>query len=328
MEQVHKIFSFIKRCPKEIEGKLKKIFKNKNLKIIEIQPIKEEKIIALKLENNIPERIVLESYDNIERFKRTLFALKELRKIINVPAFFGNIGKKIIIREYFEADPFYFLIKKREIPLPLLLKKVKESAEMLISIHNLKTETLPKFLYNEYGPKIEKKNLLKTSKFFIPQIKHLKKSWENNLKQFLKKEREFKRKNPQVLIHGDFHPANIMVKNNEELLLIDFDLMEIGNPAKDLGKFIAHFKASMEGKYSEKNIQIMINSFLNTYLQKRKLNFYPNFKKNLYLYWAGMNFHIIKSKVLYLRLKGANKKIIERIKELLIEQEKLLFSKI
>lgn len=328
MEEVPPKFFSIKRHLKKIEGKLKKIFKNKNLKIIKVQSLKGRKLVSLQLKNNIPEKIVLKIYDNIEEFKRNFFALKELRQVINVPELFGNIGEKIIVREYFEAEPFYFLIKDKEISLQFLVKETIKSAEMLISLHSLRTKTLPKFLSNKFVSRIEKKNLLGTLKGFISPIKHLKKYWENNFKQFFKKERELKRKNLMVLVHGDFHPANIMVKNNKELLLIDFDLMEMGNPAKDLGKFIAHLKASMEEKYSEKNIQIVINSFLNTYLQKRKVDFYPNFEENLYLYWAGMNFHLIKSKVFHLKLKGPNKKDIEKIKALLIEQEKLLFSKI
>jgi thiamine kinase-like enzyme len=313
---------------KKIESQLKKIFENKNLKIIKIQPIKGRKLVSLKLENNNPERIVLKAYDNKEEFKRNFFALKELRRVINVPKFYGNIGERILIQEHFKAEPFYFLIKNKEISFSFLLKEIKKSAEILTLLHNFETKTLPKFLFNKFVSKTEKKNLSETLKNFIPPIKHLKKKWENNFRHFWEKEKELKRKNPLVLIHGDFHPANLMVKNDKELLLIDFDLMEIGNPAKDLGKFIAHLKASMEGKYPEKNIQIAINSFLNTYLQKRKAKFYPNFKENLYLYWAGMNFHIIKSKIFHLKLKGSNKKDIEKIENLLIEQEKLLFSKI
>ncbi|GEM_PF-3691023 len=156
MEKLYQIFSSIKRSPQEIEEKFKKIFKNKNLKIIEASSIKEQKIIALRLKNNIPERIVLENHDHVERFKRSFFTLNELRKVIYVPHLFGNIGKKIIFREYFVPKSLYFLITKK-IPFQSLLKKVRESAEILISIHNLKPETLPKFLYNEFVSKGEKK---------------------------------------------------------------------------------------------------------------------------------------------------------------------------
>jgi thiamine kinase-like enzyme len=327
MRKVHKILSSIGRETREIEEKLRKIFKNEKLKIIDASVIKERKCLALKLRNNIPEKIVLHNFDHPEKFKRAFFVLSELKNLIPVSQFFGKIEKTIIFREYFLAEPFYFLILKK-MPFKLLLRKVKEAAQILIRLHDLNLKKLPKFLHNKFGSRHERRYLLETSEAFIPKIAYLKKGWQNNLRRFLKKGEELEKKNQKSLIHGDFHPANIMIRNNNKLLLIDFDIFETGNPAKDLGKFIGHLKEGMEKSgYSFKDIQITINSFLKRYFQKRKINFYPNFEENLNLYIAGMNLHIVKSSIYHLFLKKPKrikKERIKKIEKLLSEVEGLL----
>ncbi|CAN0060009.1 unnamed protein product, partial [Chrysoparadoxa australica] len=43
-----------------------------------------------------------------------------------------------------------------------------------------------------------------------------------------------------TVVHGDFSPKNILVKNNN-LILLDFEVMHFGDPAFDLGFAITHF---------------------------------------------------------------------------------------
>ena len=47
------------------------------------------------------------------------------------------------------------------------------------------------------------------------------------------------RDQPYTIIHGDFHPANIMIhKDSKEVYIIDWEMVGVGRAAQDLGQFV------------------------------------------------------------------------------------------
>lgn len=75
----------------------------------------------------------------------------------------------------------------------------------------------------------------------------------------------FLREERTVLVHGDFSPKNILVWD-DKMMLLDFEVAHIGNPAFDLGFMLTHFllKAVV---YPERRDDFLglINSFLDAY---------------------------------------------------------------
>ncbi len=48
---------------------------------------------------------------------------------------------------------------------------------------------------------------------------------------------------PITLVHGDFHPDHIFV-DGDVVTVIDFERFGVGDPARDLGSFIAHMRTT------------------------------------------------------------------------------------
>lgn len=70
---------------------------------------------------------------------------------------------------------------------------------------------------------------------------------------------------PATWVHGDFHPDHIFV-NRKSVTVIDFERFGIGDPARDLGSFIAHMRttACFSGK-SLAGVNREIDAFLASY---------------------------------------------------------------
>ncbi len=71
-----------------------------------------------------------------------------------------------------------------------------------------------------------------------------------------------------TLVHGDFSPKNILVNNEDETIVLDFEVMHVGNPVFDLGFLIAHLvcKAIRADLRSDKNaFRDTAQAFLNAY---------------------------------------------------------------
>ena len=70
---------------------------------------------------------------------------------------------------------------------------------------------------------------------------------------------------PATYVHGDFHPDHIFV-GNDRVTVIDFERFCVGDPARDLGSFIAHVRTTaylMDRSIDAANQQIEV--FLQSY---------------------------------------------------------------
>jgi aminoglycoside phosphotransferase (APT) family kinase protein len=67
------------------------------------------------------------------------------------------------------------------------------------------------------------------------------------------------------MVHGDFHPDHIFV-NRDSVTVIDFERFSAGDPARDLGSFIAHMRitACLSGRVLA-SANREIDAFLQSY---------------------------------------------------------------
>lgn len=76
----------------------------------------------------------------------------------------------------------------------------------------------------------------------------------------------------KVVLHGDVHPKNGILRNDETLTLIDFDQLSYGNAAAEIGSFLAGlFYKKIIGFDSEKDCHVFSESFLQGYAEIRDL---------------------------------------------------------
>ncbi|TSC95457.1 MAG: hypothetical protein Athens101410_516 [Parcubacteria group bacterium Athens1014_10] len=325
------IFYFLKNNPQEIQKELIKIFKNKNLLIKEIKLLKDKLIIneqykitaLLTLEKNLPDKIILEIHDNEDYFDRNLFALKELKKIkkFKIAVLYGFLAKlKIIIREYIKGDFFVDILSKKNLNFNQTKKIIEKFSQWLADLHNLKIKKSNKFLFKKLNQKIEEIILNRTIEFIKPNIESLTPLIKRNLRVLIKKTETIEKKNKACLIHGDFQPANFIKKNNS-FYLTDFDTMEIGNPLRDLGRFLFQLDYFLKenGIFSSRQINELENLFIINYFNQR-----PTFDKNGYqldldIYKAQMIQYVILGKIW-----GERVPVAKKIKQFLSKQSKLL----
>lgn len=332
------ISHLFKKNPLKLQENFTSIFNNKKVKVKKLKILKEKLIIANQykitslafLENNFPSWVILEIHDNQDYFKRSLFALKNLNtKEVKVPKLFGvNEKLKIIYREYLEGDFLYFLynfILKKKIDIEGVHSFVKKAATYLSFLHNFKFKKIPKFLSKKINGKMEKIILKRTLEFIKPNIESLRPIFERNLKILFQRIYHLEKINKSCLIHGDYQPANFVLSSRKRLRLMDFDTLEIGNPARDLGRFLAQITYFLKFKLNRfplKEINNLESLFLKNYFNSfgpRKINFYPDFETNINTYKAQMFQCIILSKIW-----GDQRRPSKEVEEILDYQSSLL----
>lgn len=325
-----KISHFFQKNLFKLQENLTSIFNNKKLKVRELRIIKEKlitgnqyKITCLALlKNNFPTKVIFQIHDNDDYFGRNLFALENLnQKEIKVPRLFRIDNElKIIYMEYLEGDFFYDLILRKKLTLKQIYSFVKTAASYLSFLHNFKFKKIPKFLSKKLNRKVEKIILGRTLEFIKPNIEFLRPILKRNLRTLLKKMYYLERINKGCLIHGDYQPANFVLSPDRIIRLMDFDTLEIGNPARDLGRFLAKIILLLKfKKYPQIEIEKVENLFLKSYFDLKKVNFYPNLKSNIDTYKAEMIQYIILSK-----MWGEQTPSFREIKKLINYQSKLL----
>jgi thiamine kinase-like enzyme len=334
MSKAEKFFHLIKKNSEKFETSLRKLFKARSLEIEEITPLKNKIVtknqhkltVFLKLKNCSIKKIILEIHDNQDYFKRNIFGLTELRKTVNVPLFFGKISSYAIAREYVEEKWLFELITKKQIPLQEIFKNIIKISKIAAAIHSIRIDSLPKFLFRRINKEIEIESYRRALKKFPPESKILENKIKNNLNKLLRSTEKLE-KTPHIsLIHGDFQVANFFLNKNI-VKLTDFDTLEVGNPAKDLGNFCGHLGYLMaEHYYSSKAIKTARDLFLKTYFKKRELNLNSSFQTDINFYEAEGYHSIISAKLggrTHLSLSAAREEI-KKIEKILITQEKLL----
>lgn len=74
------------------------------------------------------------------------------------------------------------------------------------------------------------------------------------------------------IIHGDFHPMNILVKGKEVTGVLDWPNFQVGEPAMDVGFTLLLFKATSGVVFRSINVDTFIERYLESYRNQRDLD--------------------------------------------------------
>ena len=177
-----------------------------------------------------------------------------------------------------------FIITRKEAVIKKKIEEVVDSfAKTLANLHNLQLSKINvKFLRtpgDEYA-------------FAKSWPIHFKKYLNNEPKHDRKLKEEFNRaiqwldlnvaKNacPQYcLVHGDYHPGNVCVNQDSKLIVLDWDSIEIGDPALDVG-YAYHFIKFFSNPRYPNSAEPIADRFVSEYAKHfngnvgRRLDFY------------------------------------------------------
>lgn len=197
-----------------------------------------------------PTSAVFEIHDDGLYFARSLYALQELAKIrigkqAMVAALYGvDKTKKIILRENVQGKKLDEYLKNRGTKEREKENIIKKLALWLASVHAITPKKVPKPLHAPLNEKYEKVILKKILSFLKPNLNRLKPHIQKNLFHLLSLMKQEKK---LCLIHGDFQISNIYVSNNS-VKILDFDTMELGNPGRDIGRFLAQIDETLKAR--------------------------------------------------------------------------------
>ena len=177
-----------------------------------------------------------------------------------------------------------FIITQKEEVVKKSIEEVVDSfAQTLANLHNLQLSRI-------------NVNFLRTPEdeyaFARSWPIHFKKYLNNEPKHEKKLKKEFnlairwlhsnvtKNECPQYcLIHGDYHPGNVCVNQDSELIVLDWDSIEIGDPALDVG-YAYHFIKFFSNPWNPNLAEPVADRFVSEYAKHfkgdvgRRLNYY------------------------------------------------------
>lgn len=145
-------------------------------------------------------------------------------------------------REYIKGDALGDIYGLRKRPSIKLVNSLLGALESL-----LKTSSV---LKNNKNLKLEKRGAYGNYLIKIPEYKKLlikKTISERNycdVKKFFKNNKKIINKQDNYIVHGDFHPGNIIFKNNK-FWIVDWELVQINNFIFDISFFWLHSKGSI-----------------------------------------------------------------------------------
>jgi len=168
---------------------------------------------------------------------------------------------------------------------------IKLSAAWLSNLHQTKTDP-KKNNYNPLssrietvvpGPKVYVESIQKKAPEHLSEIKKI----FNQINEFDKKNLE---KNAHYLIHGDFHPENVIIKKNDssKIVIIDYTDICISDFARDLGSFLHQLKYMIQrfNPQIADKIPVYEKSFLESYFKNSATNLNSEIEQRISIYAA------------------------------------------
>ncbi len=204
-----------------------------------------------------------------------------------------------------QGDNLYQYIKRKD--LAVVEKMVVQTAKMFAKLHQLPTS--PEANFNPINSRIET-SVPGVQVIYQKMTEHYGEDNQYNpvLKKmydyFIAQEEKFMADNQQrYLIHGDAHSENVIRTGENQIGLIDFTDICLGDFARDLGTFLQQFEYKMILKVmDQKKTQELKKLFLNTYLETTGIELNNDLQKRIDLYY---NWTAIRSAV-FLFLKHDN----------------------
>lgn len=118
----------------------------------------------------------------------------------------------------------------------------------------------------------------------------------------------------KTMIHGDFHPGNIMVDKNKDLMLIDVGDMSTGHPFFEFFDMYPSFLLSDEVEYGQEDVRRQITDFLHLEsgddVEEGKAFMTQYWNRLLHTYFAGHSDNEIEKFSSYFRAMGRFKQFI------------------
>lgn len=240
-----------------------------------------------------------------------------------------DLPRPLFYSEYFNTT-FYrglngenllYYIKKKD--FEAVEKIVVSAAELFSRLHALKVGTEANF--NPMNSRI---------KTVIPGAPHILQEMENRYGQkyqadlqkfydyFIAQEEEIFSSLPSLaLIHGDAHPENIIKTGENQIGLIDFTDLCLGDFARDLGAFLQQLEYKIINKTgAEEYAQEMKSLFLNSYLKFSGLELTADLNRRINLYY---NWTAIRTSTYWFLKFGHNEKRAEALLQQTKENLKL-----
>ncbi len=207
-------------------------------------------------------------------------------------------------------------------------KDLKQSFDLVISWIK-KLHKLNKGDYDWHNFKIDK--MIPDPKRFVKDFlidnKEQGEYIKNLINEMNKLENKYSQNHKPVLIYGDYHPENIIIKdlNTKDLKMIDLTDICLGDPMTDLGTFLQQFDFMGHNFISRQKMNDYKEYFIERYFKKDLKNIgikYIN-RINLYQAWTALRsavflfymkevensvFDLLKDSNKYLELAKHNKK--------------------
>ncbi|MFA6215319.1 MAG: phosphotransferase [Patescibacteria group bacterium] len=230
-----------------------------------------------------------------------LLALKHLwqsgfatgRFLCPQPLFYNKRSKAIFYKEATGKNLYQFIIDK-ETEFGEIEKIVSLTGQWLAKLHSLPVAGVPNF--NSVQSKVT--TVLPGPKkiFKIINEKHQKyPKYLQQTKELLGKISQLEKKltagEKKAIIHGDFHPENVVYnKHRDVLYIIDYTDCCLGHFTRDLGNFYQQLNYMAKEYLSAEQIKHLQRLFVDSYQSAKKITLTPEEEKifNLYKGWTAL----------------------------------------
>ena len=149
-----------------------------------------------------------------------------------------------------------------------------KSGEALLKIHSIEAPANIAPWKERYGEKIEKK-----IKLYLNSSRKYKDG--HVFLQYCEKNKELIENRPQCFQHGDFHTGNMMIDEHHQLIIIDFDRSDYGDPWEEFNRIVwcvqdnKEFARGLIDGYFKKEVPILFWKLLKLYISSNTLSSLP-----------------------------------------------------
>jgi aminoglycoside phosphotransferase (APT) family kinase protein len=220
-------------------------------------------VLKTYLENIDP---VLETYIHSEDLRKCAREFQALKRL-------GGIGFPVPEVYNFECDrrflgyPFV-IMQKEEVVQKSINELVDSFAKTLANLHNLNVAELG---INVVRPPEDTYGFARRWPVHFKNYLNLETKHDKRLKEDFNRALSWLNSNvsknscPKYsLLHGDYHPGNVCVTKDSRLIVLDWDSIEIGDPAYDVGyayHFLKFFSNPKNPNSAEKTAERFISEY-------------------------------------------------------------------